>query len=188
MSRAVEFPKPESVWTYYARSVRALDELQKTLYRHSRGEGEAPESLAGFTGMTREEVDAELRSMRDELDAEVTLFLVASFEAILRTDFNRRCRAKGKDAPSVALRELSRAASENVRLTDVLDVWKKHTEKPGGISDLKALLHLRHWLAHGRYFTEKSGLRHAEPSMACRIGKRALLPLQNVQTFGLDAI
>ena len=188
MRRQEEFPKPEDIWTHYVRSDRALSELQSLLYRSLREQGSGAAPVSGFAGMIREDVDGALRAMKDELDAEVTLFLVASFEAILRTDFNRRCRDRKKDAPSVALRKLFKKTAEKARLPDILDVWGEHVGKPGAISRLKSLLHLRHWLAHGRYFREKSGLRHPAPHVALSIGKKALLLLPGLQTFGLDAL
>ena len=147
MGRQRDFPKPEDVWTYYQRSVRALSDLQNRLHGQFREQGIGSTPIPEFTGMTREEVDGALREMRGELDAEVTLFLVASFEAILRTDFNRRGIARHKDAASLRLRDLFRKTAEKARLPDILDIWREHIGKNAGIPDLKSLLHLRHWLS-----------------------------------------
>jgi hypothetical protein len=60
------------------------------------------------------------------------------------------------------------------------DIWTYYVRASRATAELQKLLY--------RYFREKSGLRHAVPEVALGIGKRAILSLPDVPTYGLKAL
>ena len=116
--------------------------------------------------------------MRDELDNEVVLALVAAAERLIRLD----CAAclDGNDAPAVRFRQLQKRFDGRVPLEEVVDVWKDLARAPDNAGQFKQLYVYRHGLAHGRYFN-KSGLhRRAGPRL--RLGSSASFSAQSVRT------
>ncbi len=58
-----------------------------------------------------------------------------------------------------------------IRLSTVLDVWKNVCGKKKVIGAFKQLVMFRHWLAHGRYWVQKSGLQDVDPYDAWERGR-----------------
>ncbi len=106
-----------------------------------------------------------LENMRDELDDQVVLAMVASAERTLRLDF--RARLGGKDAVAVRFGTLDQRFHRHVPLEEVIDVWKapKASSECGAF---KQMYVYRHGLAHGRYFN-KSGLHDTNPKDAAGV-------------------
>jgi hypothetical protein len=125
--------------------------------------------------MTTDEFDQSLSELRRELDHQVVLMLTASYEAIFQTDLQERIKRRKKDDLSKALRSWwkdSRRRHEKwIDLASLLDVWKRTTGHRQVIGKMKSLLLFRHWLAHGRYWVDKSGLGYADPLEAWQIGR-----------------
>ncbi|HZT83351.1 MAG TPA: hypothetical protein VFA26_24180 [Gemmataceae bacterium] len=168
MTIAAEWPRPADILEYYRRSLEALDALKKAL----RAEV-APQSR--FYGMTPQEAEQAIRELAEELDREVTLLLTASFEATFQVDFHDRVGRRKKDPVSRRLRKLARTPRPKrarwVTVEEILDVWQKETGKAQVIGSLKQLVLYRHWLAHGRYWVQKSGLTDPDPFDAWSRGK-----------------
>jgi hypothetical protein len=110
--------------------------------------------------------------MRLELDNQVELFLCAAYEAQLRTDYLARAALKTKDPASRALRKLHKTHRDAVALDTLLDCWK---ESVNGLSkivgEFRQTMKLRHWLAHGQYWNQKSGLTNPTPEEVYRRGE-----------------
>ena len=91
--------------------------------------------------------------------------MLASIEATFRHDMAQRRRGKqrggNRTSPVVrGLRDLQRRHREKVRLDDILDVWRDSAgQGKGSFGKLKQFFEHRHWLAHGRYWTDKSGVQ-----------------------------
>jgi hypothetical protein len=86
------------------------------------------------------------------------MMLVASFEAMMRSDAKERIRLRTKDMVRKPLDDLFKCFEGRVRLNDILAIWEKHTGMASAIKqDVQALLKHRHWLAHGREWTNKHG-------------------------------
>ena len=166
MTIALHWPEPPQILEYYRRSLEALAALKTTLTSSVRVQSR-------FFGMTAHEVERALRELAQELDHEVTLLLTASFEATFQVDFRRRLARKKKDRLSKKLRKLWRKykRAKWVVVEDILDVWQKETGHVQAIGKLKQLIKFRHWLAHGRYWVQKSGLLNPDPFDAWMIGK-----------------
>jgi hypothetical protein len=105
-----------------------------------------------FFGMSLEEVDDFFK----EFDLLAIFDLLAAAEAAVRIDFlNRAYHGKG-DPISRQFRKLFKKQRARVRLEDILSAWEIH--RPAAkiaVRDFSCVLSLRHWLAHGRYWTPK---------------------------------
>ena len=132
-------------------------------------------------GMTPEEVIVHFEDMRRELDAAASLLVLAEAEAVLRVDYLSRVQRKGKDAVSRAYREMYKDKEANVRLDqDLLATWvTHHGECKSAVSDFRSVMNLRHWLAHGRYWTPKLGRVYA-PQDVFEIADRLFAKLPEV--------
>ena len=93
-----------------------------------------------------------------ELDRWAVLMLVASYEATLRTDMQARIGARTRDVVRRRLRDLDVEHEGRVRLDGILGLWEEHARVlPLVKQNLRRLLKHRHWLAHGRHWTNKHG-------------------------------
>ena len=121
--------------------------------------------------MTQDEIDAAIAEMRLELNQEIVLLLVASFEAEFQADFHNRVTLKRKDRVSRDCRRIlgdqrgRQKDAKRIAFEEILDVWAKHEGHVRAIGNLKQLIRFRHWLAHGRYWVQKSGLAERIRSM-----------------------
>jgi len=180
MSLASTAPQPTDILRYYRRSLAALDALKKVV-GPSLGVGTMGPT-SPFFGMTAREFDVALAELRQELDHQVVLMLTASFEAAFQTDLQDRIKLRKRDHASKALRNWWKSARRRrekwIDLGSLLDAWKNTTGQRQVIGKMKSLLLFRHWLAHGRYWTDKSGLGDVDPFDAWRIGRDvfAVLP------------
>lgn len=119
----------------------------------------------------REAIAEALEAMRDELDDEVVLAIVASAERVLRLDF--RARLRGKEPVAVRFGLLDQRFGGHVPLEEIVDVWKDLATAPTECGAFKQMYVYRHGLAHGRYFN-KSGLHDATPEDAAAVVEEML--------------
>ena len=108
--------------------------------------------------MSRGELDDVLTRMLEELDAQVVLTLVASAEGTLRVDFDARVRRKTRDTVRPLFKDLRDRYADRVALDDILAAWKEKSGNVERVGRFKQLVLRRHWLAHGRYWSDKSGV------------------------------
>lgn len=113
-----------------------------------------------FWGKLREEFDSILQDELKEQDNQTVMMLVASCEAIFRLDYKARAMnpRNRKAPPDSEFREIYRDYEMEVRLDSIFDIWKSATQGSKLFGELRKLMKLRHWLAHGRYWTNKSGV------------------------------
>jgi hypothetical protein len=132
-------------------------------------------------GMTKEEMANDFEDARRELDVAASLLALAEAEAVLRVDYLSRVQRKAKDPVSRAYRELHKDKENRARLDeDLLATWvTHHTECKSAVSEFRAALNLRHWLAHGRYWTPKLGRAYA-PNDVFEIADRLFAKLPGV--------
>lgn len=154
---------PHAIWIYYERSQVALGALRREILA-----GVAA-TLPHFGALSVPEADQALSEVRDELDAQVTTALVAAFEATIRVDFRLRAVRRPK-VLSRRFRQLDKDYDKRVPFEMVVDAWTNHSGEKLAGEHLKKLYNYRHWLAHGRYWTQKSGLAAVDPGIASRIG------------------
>jgi hypothetical protein len=107
-----------------------------------------------FLGYSLAEFHELLLGRIEETDLRSSLAVLAAVEAALRIDYLLRATKRHKDPLSKAFRTIYRKKQENARFDEgLLDLWVKcYPELRGLIGELRAALHFRHWLAHGRYW------------------------------------
>lgn len=110
-----------------------------------------------FVSLTPEEFRERLNSLRidriEETEVRSTFAVLAAMEAALRVDYVLRAVQKRKDDLSRAFRGVYKKRQERVRLEDLLDLWAEHhPQLKRYVSELRAALNFRHWMAHGRYW------------------------------------
>jgi hypothetical protein len=181
MTIASHWPQPTEILDHYKRFTAALAALRREL---TSGAGAASQ----FFGMTPQDVEKALREMATELDHEVTLLLTASFGASFQVDYHQRLKTRKKDLLSKKLRALTHAPvrrrSPRVTIEEILDVWQDESGHKRLIGQLKQLIQFRHWLAHGRYWVQKSGLRGISPFDAWQRGKAVFDVLPGFRPLG----
>ena len=111
-----------------------------------------------FVGYTPLEIEREMYSVLAEHGRSTSMSILASLEAAFRMDFLQRCYKKQKDPLSRSFRTLYQKKGRHVPLGDIFLQWKSYsTVSRSIISDLEQAFKYRHWLAHGRYWTQKIG-------------------------------
>ncbi len=166
----VGWPRPSQIHAYFESLSRALGILQRRILIERADDDESP-----FFGMTEARAAEEIRRLRTELECQATLFLTASFEAVFRQDLMFRARKRPRDRVSKSLnRQFGKRNMEEIRFEEILDAWKQEIGGAESIGSLKQLVLLRHWLAHGRYWRQKSGLHRPDPYDAWARGTAAL--------------
>lgn len=146
------WPRPLELLEYHARVVEAL----VALGRQRATVSQDPKSQ--FFGKSLPDFEEALRQTREELDAQVVMAQIAACEGTLRTDFSVRIRAKTKDAIRKQFRDLEKKHGRWVRIDDIIELWKTNGASSHAVGQFKRLLIRRHWLAHGRYWRDKSGV------------------------------
>lgn len=137
----------QEIADYYSRSEKAL----RAFYLDNK---------QYFVGYTLDEIEEELDKYISELDKSCSFAVLATIEAYIRVDFLQRCYNKEKDLISRDFRDLFKIKEHHTSLNDeILTLWRKHLSRSSSISELRAALHYRDWLAHGRYWVAKLG-RH----------------------------
>jgi hypothetical protein len=90
------------------------------------------------------------------------LEILATTEAIPRTEVKNRAAARKKDSLSKRLRRLHKVRGGRIRLDeDILAAMKEEGLSASAISAFRGALKLRHWLAHGRHWHPKLGRGYA---------------------------
>lgn len=125
-----------------------------------------PDKGTLFLGLTSSEVDSLLEHEILELEKSYSMSVLASIEASFQIDCACRVKARLKDDVSRRFRHIHKQKSKgnsisSIRMSlerDILQTWKEHERRVKTIiSEFIAALSYRHWLAHGRYWTENIG-------------------------------
>src|SRR5437879_724120 len=119
-------PQPHDILRYFKSCLESLAALRQITEPMIDKATIASDSQ--FFGMTATEFDAALKELREELEGQVVLMLVAAFEARFQTDLQERIQRRKKDEPSKVLRKWWYKKSrpkEWVAIESLLDIWKK---------------------------------------------------------------
>jgi hypothetical protein len=140
----------------YREELALIESAQRTL-------SPLADAKSSFYGLPPTDFVDSLRELRDEVEQRAYLAIVAEAEAVLQVDFRLRAtRRRSTPLQHIAKRTVRRESRQDgVRITieDILDAWKGHAgAKSVPISEFRQLLPHRHWLAHGRYFIDRSGV------------------------------
>ncbi|MCY2933546.1 MAG: hypothetical protein NT172_05205 [Planctomycetota bacterium] len=137
-------------------------------------------------GMTEQELETYQDHQLAELDRLTVFSLVASVEAEIRLDFERRIIARLKDALSDKYRKWHGSLKNRKRRRpDFDEVGILGIMKRSGVIDahligeFRECLRARHWIGHGRYFQRPAQMEKLDPYEVCSRGNRLLQSLQN---------
>jgi len=169
----------EAIWRYYESSLEALALLREELREELAATSPATPGLGAllaqhYQGLRPRELDEAMEQLVNELENEVSLALIACFEATLRLDLQNRVRGWKRDKGlgfkelRKEFRRLEKAAPKKklarVKWGRILDAWKRVGDAQV-VGQLKPVFRRRHWLAHGRWFTDTSTLTASSPSL-----------------------
>jgi len=128
----------------------------------------APDYSARFFGMSRDEVDAELRAALDEADTNAILTLLAAVEAAFRVDFALRVQRRLKDKVSRSCRDLQKEKDRKGKRNrvsfedEILEIWQVNDPAASAaVANVRSAFNYRHWLAHGRYWVPRLGRQYS---------------------------
>jgi hypothetical protein len=176
-----DWPRPHQVLSYY-------EAMRNTLKTLSKSSASALAAALG-TSFANTSEDEALESLRRELDCQVVLMLTASFEAVFQIDIRLRLDNRLKDPDSRELRRrFGRRKAERLALEDILDAWQVRTGQAAVFGNFKQLVKLRHWLAHGRHWRQRSGIRSVDPFDAWSRGTAALSAVPILPSLGFVSI
>ncbi|MCY4331017.1 MAG: hypothetical protein OXC96_00585 [Cyanobacteria bacterium MAG CAR1_bin_15] len=115
-----------------------------------------------FAFDTPDEISASRKVRLQEAGAASALILLAAIEASFRVDYRQRNKLRKKDGLSRAFCALNQKKKARVSLSDeILQAWLDHSDvAPALVSDIRAAVKYRHWLAHGRYWLPKLGRQY----------------------------
>lgn len=182
MSIAADWPTSREVLEYYRIALSALDEAARTAIAQPY---RIPSHQFPNDSKIQSKVEEIYAKQRTELEHQVVLMLTASFEAIFQVDFRDRVENRRRDDLSKALRDFHKRLQRRKRgsgrasFEELLDIWKAHTGNAQAIGQLNQLVQYRHWLAHGRYWNQKSGLSLVDPFEATQRGRQVLDALRD---------
>lgn len=144
----------EEVLERYETAVVALERLQGTKHAELA-------LLNRFAGLSRVQVVEALAAARLEVEGQALVALVGAAEADLRKDLEARHDGVKNDPIRAKAQELTADTDGKPRLEDLIDLWREASGEAGhgAGSRLKSLLRRRHWLAHGRHWPDRSGVR-----------------------------
>lgn len=150
------------IWNWYDDQKTALREFRNTILDAIN----TPNPTIGqkFLTFTRDEVQSYFDDSFNELEHLVAFDLISAIEGNLRADFYLRIHTKDKSNLGREFRNKYKAQGDKISLeNDIIEGWKNNEEKSKNeFSELLGLLHYRHWLAHGRYWTlNKKGRRYS---------------------------
>jgi len=153
-------PDLDKVWGWFQFQRALIGEELGSIRRESQAAGgdsvvHARRHRLQFIGKTQRELDEFFEEQQDALGLLTMLDLLVTTEAILRVDFEARVAARKKDNLSKTFREIDKTRKEKVRLNE--DILAAMGENGVRVSELRGMLRLRDWLAHGRHWHPKLG-------------------------------
>lgn len=112
-----------------------------------------------FIGYSALELQKELDVRLTELNLTSMLVLLSAVEAAFRVDYTLRCYKGPVDGLSSEFRKLRKRKKDRVNLEkEILETWRTKTNVDERlIGQLRGAFKLRHWIAHGRYWTPSIG-------------------------------
>lgn len=150
---------PAELCQRHQTAIVALERLQRTPFADLS-------ALLPTPGMTHAQALRHLMEVRVDLDERYVLALFAAVEATLKSDGLWRIHKGKRTHPATkAMKEISERSTWNrLRLEDLLRAWRDLAATPRPFSELIRISHRRHWLAHGKYFPDRSGVGQIEPA------------------------
>ena len=169
---------PGYVWLHHERLLQLVERLRR-------------EPIEDFKYLTAGELNDAIVALREEIERQTVLALVAAFEAVLQRDYKRRLKEKLGTAEDRAIRRRIASVTkraERVELEAHLlnKVWKS-VATHASLDAFKKLLRHRHWLAHGRYWTVNDAGPFPHPIAAWNVASKLFAQLPGVARLPVRA-
>ncbi|MDR2439070.1 MAG: hypothetical protein LBE12_06850 [Planctomycetaceae bacterium] len=115
-----------------------------------------------FTGFSETEIQEQLVEHIREAEYDACLTLLAAIEAAFRIDCDYCCRKRPRTPRAKAVRKIVQTfegmSIDRISLNELFEqLLVDQSVKKSIVNYLKQFFKFRHWLAHGRYWTFKSG-------------------------------
>jgi hypothetical protein len=112
-----------------------------------------------YRGARPEELAEAMALALREVDRSAILLLLAAIEAAFRVDYLNRVYQRRKDPFSRACRELYARVGQRAKLEqELFKLWlTEGAANPRFVQHLVGAFRVRHWLAHGRYWSPRLG-------------------------------
>ena len=155
-------PDLSAIWSWFEFQIKLIGGERRRFRLVLQGRMSSdeldPVLRAQLLGLNEAETDKLFEDQRRELEFLTMLALLATAEAILRIDFDRRVTNRLKDPLSRKYRETRRKRKDRIRLDeDLLETLQTEVNPRSIVSEFRAALKLRHWLAHGSHWHPKLG-------------------------------
>lgn len=138
--------------------------LEEIAFQHENLEISLFEFFAGDSPKLHARFPTEKRDdARDlclaELDLSSSMSVMSALEAAIRRDYLIRAYERRRDTLSREFRVLHREVGNRAKIDkDLLRLWRENSGiSTALISEVTIAFKHRHWLAHGRYWTQKLG-------------------------------
>jgi hypothetical protein len=178
-----EHLEPNQVLAWHALCHAGLEEQRAKIRKCLLNQSPLPSYVASILfGADSDQVDSYFADCREELDLTVVLTLIAAAEGRIRLDAKRRLGASGNAGFNMLAGRLKVLFSEankdwTVPLYEsgILEAWKSYIATLTTITvqdrdriltcigKLKDMLPVRHWVAHGRYYKLRRGIKSYPP-------------------------
>jgi hypothetical protein len=117
-----------------------------------------------FTGLSEMEINERLNNHLMEAEYDACLTLLAAIEAAFRIDCEYCCRKRPKNQRAKAVRKMVQTFEgrpfDRIPLNKLFEqLLVDQSVKKNIVNHLTQFFQFRNWLAHGRYWTFKSGVQ-----------------------------
>lgn len=151
MAKRVSFSKEHLVISDIAEYKKDLEESLNLYYKNAR-------LYEKFMLYSQNELTLEKQKRLQELTLNCIFMILSSVESWIRIDYEIRVKNKLKDSLSRKLRDLDKRYDNTYKISiNILCDNYKEYFRGNLFSLIKSTFKFRHWLAHGRYWTPKTG-------------------------------
>lgn len=195
---------PDAVLNWFVMCHNAVAAQHLEALGHVKAGTALPRALAFLSSSTYAEVEEYFDSAKDELEIACVLKLVAAAEARLRHDARQR-KSGGSDQLAKAIQLIYSKANDDDRFVSlhrsnagILNAWQDflnglvHASKTSvdaaknAIGGFVPAYEFRHWIAHGRYWKQRSHLQlHSlSPRKVANVVKSLFQALRDASALG----
>jgi len=161
----------EGIWSWYDDQRQAIRVFRNDVLSLSSSGTLATHSK--FVGYTQDELVQYFTTSQVALEDLVCFDLISATEGVLKTDYFTRVYNKDKSSLGRKYRELHKVSLDKPRLElDIIESCKALlVAHRRAFSDYQGILHFRHWLAHGMFWTLAKRGRRYDPDHAYEIAE-----------------
>jgi hypothetical protein len=167
----------DGIWSWYDDQLQAIRAFRNDVL--SLSTTGALSTNSKFLGYTQDELIEYFSDSVVALEDLVSFDLISATEGVLKNDYFTRVYKKDKSELGRKYREIHKLSLDKPRLElDIIDTCKDCIAyHKRAFSDYQGILHFRHWLAHGRFWTLSKKGRRYDPNQAYEIAESVVKAL-----------